>query len=78
VRRALEQAGLPSDSASSIELRSDSFWASGFAARDYAAPVHLHPLPRYHLRIVFRDPVAGPLALGAGRHCGLGLFAACA
>jgi CRISPR-associated protein Csb2 len=32
--------------------------------------------PRYHVRVRFAHPVRGPLAVGAGRYRGLGLFAA--
>ena len=32
--------------------------------------------PRYHVRVRFPQPVRGPLAIGAGRYRGLGLFAA--
>lgn len=32
--------------------------------------------PRYHVRVRFARPVRGPLAVGAGRYRGLGLFAA--
>jgi CRISPR-associated protein Csb2 len=31
--------------------------------------------PRYHVRVRFAHPVRGPLAVGAGRYRGLGLFA---
>lgn len=43
----------------------------------YQRPKYLQHLPACHVRIRFRSPVGGPLALGAGRHCGLGLFAVC-
>ena len=42
----------------------------------YFRPGHLEGLTAVHLRIVFEHPVAGPLIVGAGRHCGLGVFAA--
>ena len=29
----------------------------------------------YHMRIRWKFPMPGPIALGAGRHCGLGVFA---
>jgi CRISPR-associated protein Csb2 len=47
----------------------------------YAVPPYLARLPRYHVRIGWRTaegtavPVGGPVAVGAGRYCGLGLFA---
>lgn len=30
----------------------------------------------YHVRLHWKNPFKGPLALGSGRHCGLGIFAA--
>jgi len=42
----------------------------------YFRPDHLDGLTAVHLRIKFERPVAGPLAIGAGRHCGLGVLAA--
>ena len=32
------------------------------------------PYPRYHVRVTFRQPVRGPIAIGAGRYRGFGLF----
>jgi CRISPR-associated protein Csb2 len=42
----------------------------------YFRPDHLSGLTAVHIRITFEHPVAGPLAIGAGRHCGLGVLAA--
>jgi len=39
-------------------------------------PDHLNGLTAVHIRISFERPVAGPLTIGAGRHCGLGTLAA--
>jgi len=39
-------------------------------------PAYLKDFPRTHALIVSAEPVPGPLALGAGRHIGLGVFAA--
>ena len=41
----------------------------------FKRPEYLGHLPAWHVRIVFRSPTSGPVALGAGRHCGLGVFA---
>jgi len=41
----------------------------------YHRPRYLESLTAVHLRITFEHPVAGPLLIGAGRHCGLGVFA---
>ncbi len=44
----------------------------------YIRPDYLLSQTAVHLTLVFKDnlKVPGPLAIGAGRHCGLGLFAA--
>jgi len=41
----------------------------------YFRPNHLEGLTAVHLRLKFKQPVRGPIAIGAGRHCGLGVFA---
>ena len=41
----------------------------------YHRPRHLEALTAVHIRITFECPVAGPLSIGAGRHCGLGVLA---
>jgi CRISPR-associated protein Csb2 len=41
----------------------------------YFRPKHLEGLTAVHVRITFDNPVAGPLSIGAGRHCGLGVLA---
>jgi CRISPR-associated protein Csb2 len=38
-------------------------------------PAHLESLTAVHIRLTFQHPVAGPMAIGAGRHCGLGVLA---
>jgi CRISPR-associated protein Csb2 len=42
----------------------------------YFRPDHLNGLTAAHIRITFEHPVTGPLMIGAGRHCGLGVMAA--
>jgi CRISPR-associated protein Csb2 len=39
-------------------------------------PHHLANCTMYHMRLRWKHPMNGPIALGAGRHCGLGAFAA--
>jgi CRISPR-associated protein Csb2 len=43
----------------------------------YHRPAHLKNLTAVHVRLAFTHPVPGPLTIGAGRHCGFGLMAAC-
>lgn len=73
--QAIEQAGLPLDAMADFMLRKAPFWAGSQHPRNYHRPDYLKHLPAWHVRIGFREPVPGPIALGAGRHCGLGVFA---
>jgi CRISPR-associated protein Csb2 len=41
----------------------------------YHRPSHLKSLTAVHVRLTFTHPVPGPIVIGAGRHCGFGLFA---
>jgi DNA replication protein DnaC len=45
-------------------------------ARAYRVPAYLKEFPRTHAIISFSEEVTGPVVIGAGRHFGLGLFAA--
>lgn len=42
----------------------------------YVRPKYLESLTAVHVRLAFDCPIAGPMFIGAGRHCGLGLLAA--
>ncbi len=42
----------------------------------YHRPKHLDHLTAVHVRLNFTHAVTGPITIGAGRHCGLGLMAA--
>lgn len=84
LRKAIRQAGFPPELADhcDLEWRSVGFLAGVELAERYIVPPYLDRLPRYHVRITWRSangqPVwmPGPVAVGAGRYCGLGLFAA--
>lgn len=72
----LRHAGIELDAVASIECRRAAWTgavSSPFSA--FRRPDYLQHLPACHVRIVFNQPVSGPVALGAGRHCGLGVFA---
>lgn len=75
IGKAFLQAGWTEDSLAGAEIEYRPIgWLRGLdLARNYELP----PLrfPRYHLRLQFACPVRGPLAIGAGRYRGLGLFA---
>jgi len=42
---------------------------------NYLLPKRLDGKTAVHVRIEFEHPIAGPITLGAGRHCGFGLMA---
>lgn len=85
LRRAVRQAGFPAGLADRCDLawRPAGFLPGVGLAGRYAVPPYLGRFPRYHVRLTWRDGagravrVPGPVAVGAGRYCGLGLFAAC-
>ena len=79
LRKAMQQAGVPAEEANAAEIqwRGTGFLTGTSLASDYAVPEQHRRFRRLHCRIVFRNPVAGPVCLGGGRHFGLGLFAAC-
>ena len=75
LHKAFEHAGLPRElvQTAGIEYRSVGFRAGVDLASQYSLPP-LH-YPRFHVRVTFAHAVRGPLAVGAGRYRGLGLFA---
>lgn len=74
--KAFQQAGFPLDQLADFTLQRSPFRKSGCSLREYRRPKHLENFSAMHVRLVMRDEVQGPIALGAGRHRGLGLFAA--
>lgn len=42
----------------------------------YERPRHIESLTAVHIRVTFEHAFAGPVSIGAGRHCGLGVLAA--
>ncbi len=73
--QAVEQAGLTTDTVTDLTFRKAPFWPGSQHPRHYHRPKYLKHLPAWHVRLRFREPLSGPLALGAGRHVGLGLMA---
>ena len=75
--KALRHAGYNLEALADFELRNVSFWPGADLALRYQRPEYLkrQHWSVYHARIRWRGPVSGPIALGAGRHCGLGVFA---
>jgi CRISPR-associated protein Csb2 len=73
--RAAQQAELPVEAIAEITLRKAPYWPGSLHPRQYRVPNYLEFHPSWHVRVVFREPMGGPIAIGAGRHCGLGIFA---
>jgi CRISPR-associated protein Csb2 len=72
--KAVQQAGMPVEAIEDVVLRRAPFWPGSRHPRLYQRPAYLRDLPAWHVRVRFGEPIPGPLAIGAGRHCGLGLF----
>ncbi|HXF87818.1 MAG TPA: type I-U CRISPR-associated protein Csb2 [Xanthobacteraceae bacterium] len=77
VLKALAQAGYTTPVVE-ITLQREPVFPGAEMARAYRVPAYLKGFPRTHAIITFSEDVPGPLAIGAGRHIGLGLFAALA
>jgi CRISPR-associated protein Csb2 len=75
VLKALMQAGYTTPIAE-IHLQREPVFPGAELARAYRMPAYLKEFPRTHALITFAEEVQGPIALGAGRHVGLGLCAA--
>jgi CRISPR-associated protein Csb2 len=78
--KAVVQAGLPAEIVESFTLRKAPFWPGSEHPSRYKRPNYLDTsanrhFPAWHVYVRFRELVPGPIAIGAGRHCGLGLFA---
>ncbi|MGH9969294.1 MAG: type I-G CRISPR-associated protein Csb2 [Pyrinomonadaceae bacterium] len=73
--KALEHCGLPVEAVEDIVLRKAPFWSGSQHPRLYYRPDYLKDYSAWHVHIRFREDIAGPIAIGSGRYCGLGLFA---
>ena len=77
LHKSFLQAGLSPELVNSIaelDWRRVGFRAGLDLADRYQRPEHLNGRP-YHVRVRFAHPIRGPLAVGAGRYRGLGIFA---
>jgi len=75
LRECLMHAGYE-EAVESVETRPAAWLAGCPPTRTFRRPAYLRHLPALHVRLRFRVPTSGPIAIGAGRHCGLGVFAA--
>jgi len=74
--RSFEMAGFATNSIERVAFQQAPLWSGTGAAAQARVPQHLDNYPRYHVEVVFRDPVPGPVLAGIGRHYGIGVFAA--
>jgi CRISPR-associated protein Csb2 len=75
--KAFLQAGFDRtvvDAIAELEWRKVGFVAGTAHAARYLCPDKVHG-PMFHVRVRFGSPVHGPIAVGSGRHRGLGTFA---
>ena len=75
VLKTLAQAGYMTPVAE-VSLQAEPVFPGQEMARSYRVPDYLKPYPRTHAIITFSERVPGPVAIGGGRHAGLGLMAA--
>lgn len=76
VEKALEQAGFSVDDlAGSIYLQKAPFHRACFSPSSYVRPAYLMGKSAMHVKLKWKESLPGPLAIGAGRHFGLGIFA---
>ena len=74
--QALEAAGYPTGAVERIYFQAAPYWAGCESAAAIRAPAHLDKWPRLHVAVDFNTKIQGPVAIGLGRHCGIGVFAA--
>jgi CRISPR-associated protein Csb2 len=74
IRRCLEHAGLPTQAR--IHWQLTGYHRGVEWAKRYQLPMSQQTPVRYHVRIEFEEPLAGPIVLGAGRYFGGGLMIA--
>lgn len=71
VRQAIEDTGAHIES---IEFASGGWFGGVHIATQYRGRGYLTETPRLHVRVTFDREVAGPLAIGRGRHVGFGVL----
>jgi CRISPR-associated protein Csb2 len=74
--KCFEQARIPREMIADWEMQKSPWSRASAQTRNYLRTTRLEHLPAWHVRIYFIHRVSGPLAIGAGRHRGLGLMAA--
>ena len=70
---ALRHAGI-SEAPERIHVQREPLHRRGVSAEHFAAETRFSTHAMWHAEIRFREPITGPLVVGDGRFCGLGLF----
>lgn len=78
LRRAFAQAGFPAGliEGAEFEWRAEGYLAGVSHACRYRPPDGLARYTRIHVRVTWPAPISGPIAIGAGRYRGFGVFVA--
>ena len=78
IREALVQAGFARElvAQTGVGWQGVGFLPGVDLASRYLPPENLDQRPRYHVRLEFPTPILGPIAVGAGRFRGFGVFTA--
>ncbi|MCC6877543.1 MAG: type I-U CRISPR-associated protein Cas5/Cas6 [Sandaracinaceae bacterium] len=75
ITRSLSQAVADQDARpASVQISAAGPIAGVHLAPHYRVSGYLAETPRFHLRVTFDRPVAGPIAVGRGRHVGFGVL----
>lgn len=74
--KAIQHTGITLSLVKDVVLSKVPFWSSSLHANEYLRPKHLKQHSGWHVKLQFYEQVYGPITLGTGRFCGLGLFAA--
>lgn len=77
IEKIFRHAGYSLDAVEELEYHRVAFRRGAEDAKRYrpAGSHYLAGCTMYHMRLRWKFPMGGPLALGSGRHCGLGIFA---
>lgn len=75
VVQSIRHAGFEIDAIADLMIRKAPFWPGAQHPKNYRRPHYLKHFSAWHIQFEFHEPVSGPLAIGAGRHVGLGLMA---
>jgi CRISPR-associated protein Csb2 len=72
--QALRHAGITTP-IETICVRREPFFSKGARAEAFSKDSRFEAARLWHLEITFAEPIFGPLVIGDGRYCGLGLMA---